>query len=271
MNFISKKFWIWQGRRKLNSDDLALKYTGIHFVGQLGTTRDLDRLYPLLSHQSQVIRNISSFSIKEIISRYKNESTIISKISESIHGLFTNSSLLIEKLAIIEVMGELNLQTRESWLGDLVSVSENDLQFVILRSLKGTKNVDILDAVMDASETTDLVLRKAALTTWYDGLQNQDIHSVLDYVTPRLHYLIRATYELQTDGLLMKQVLSFSEVVNLPSPKAYPDFIIRYLTELIGNWDYDPEANRSLYSIVVPSYFTFNDDKSDTERPYIIL
>ena len=114
------------------------------------------------------------------------------------------------------------------------------------------------------------MLKRKALETWYKGLENRQFDEIRTYASNKLHYLIRATYELQLDGKFLKKVLSFASINELPEPKAYPDFIIRYLNELIGTWEYDPDAYRSLHAVVVPSYFTF-DSESDVDTPFVIL
>jgi hypothetical protein len=180
--------------------------------------------------------------------------------------------MLVNKLALIETSGAFRLAFRENLLGPLVVESENDLQYAAIRSIADTSDQVLLDTVLQASDTNDLVLRKTALETWYKGISTQDFDEILSYCVPRLHFLIRATYELQADGDFLRKVLSYSNLDDLPFAKAYPDVIIRYLTELLGQWEFDPEAYRSMHAIVVPSYFTFDDDDTaEGERPFVRL
>jgi len=270
MNILERLLWRWQGRRKLNSDRPALRYTAIRKLGELANPSDFILLLPYLGDPSQTIRNATALTLREIIYQVEDPAEL-EEIENSLVNRLNGQISLSEKLSIIEVMRALSLRTREKILGNLVRESQNDLQYAVIQSLEDTTNLDLLDDVLQAAETQDLVLRHTALKTWYEGVGNQTLKSVQDYITPRLHYLIRAAYELQTDGEFLRKALSYSNKKDLPHPKAYPDFMIRYITELLGTWDYDPEAYRSLHAIMVPSYFTFEDSTGNDERPYIVL
>lgn len=268
MNLLTRILWRWQGRRKLNHRDIGYRYTAIRKLGEVASVGDLEILLDLLGDQSQVVRNASSQALRSILDQVPDEQK--ATLEQGIIERFDASASLIEKLAIIEVMRSFTLARREQILGSLVKESENDLQYSILYALEGTQDYQILDDILDASNTSDLVLRRIALQTWYDGVSTRDKEG-LDYCTPRLHFLIRASYELQTNGEFLRTILSYADRNELPHPKAYPDFIIRYVTELLGKWDYDPDAYRSLHAIMVPSYFTFDETAGDQERPYVIL
>lgn len=272
MNPVMKYLWKWQAKRKLTSQDISLRYASIYLLGELGKPKDFELLLDGLKNHSQIIRNVTSLALKKIHQRYQDKPEISDDLERQVIDLFSQSNSLIEKLAHIEVMETFQLSVREDLLSPLVIESENDLQYALIRSLADTRDQELLDAVLKASDTNDLVLRKTALETWHKGISTQDFDEILSYCTPRIHFLIRATYELQTDGNFLRKVLSFSNLDDFPTAKAYPDAIIRYLTELLGNWEFDPEAYRSLHAIVVPSYFTFDDDdKAEGERPFVIL
>ncbi len=264
--------WKWQAKRKIQSDDLYLQYTSIHMLGEYGNASDFDLLINGLNHDSQIIRSVTSGAMKKILIKYQDETEILLRFEETIVTLFRNSTLLVSKLAIIEVIAAFQLSTRENLLSSLVTESENDLQYAVIRSLADTKDRELLDAILKVSDSKDLVLRKTALETWYVGISNYNFDEILTYCTPKLHFLIRATYELQTDGDFLRKVFSYSNPEDLPLAKAYPDTMIRYLIELLGKWEFDPEAYRSLHYIVVPSYFTFDESESvESDRPFVIL
>ena len=268
MNKILQILWKWQASSKLNSSKLHLQYTAIARLGQVGNSGDIQKLLPYLQHDQQLIRNATARSIKLLLQDVETEN--FDNINRLIIDRFEDAKKLTDKISIIEVVKALPIAIREIALGPLVAERGVDLQYAIIDSLEGTSDLDILDDVLDASDTHDSVLRHIALQTWYNGIESQEINEVVGYCTPRLHYLIRATYELQSNGAFLKKVLGYANRSELPSPKAYPDFIIRYMTELLGKWKYDPDAYRSLHAIMVPSYFTF-DQSSDNDRPFIIL
>ena len=270
MNPIMKKLWKWQANRKLKGDDMFLVYASAKILGKIGGENEITLLLDNLSHSDQTVRNASAQSLRDIINRNTKTDVYIT-FQDMILEKFRKTESLIEKLAIIEVMAAFTQLTREQILGPLVVDSENDLQYALIRSISETEDKDILDNVLDSSDTKDLVLRKIALQTWYNGVNNLDFDENLSYCANKLHYLIRAAYELQTDGAFLRKVLSYANRNDLPSGKAYPDFMIRYLTELLNAWEYDPDAYRSLHQIVVPSYFTFEESDENEERPFLIL
>ena len=270
MNPIEKMLWRWQGKRKLTSDKGALRYTAISKLGEIANPADFQLLLDQLESNYKIITNAVAIAIRQLIEGVEDPQ-IETDMEALIFEEFKKSSHLSRKLALIEVMRALSLSFREKTLAMLISESHNDLQYAIIKSIEDTINLDILDDVLEASNTLDLVLRRIALQTWYEGVAKQPLKSVQEYITPRLHYLVRAAYELQTDGELLRRALSFANQKDLPHPKAYPDFMIRYITELLGTWEYDPEAFRSLHAIMVPSYFTFEAVSDDEEEPYIIL
>lgn len=270
-NPIMKLLWIWQANRKLNSEQTPQQYTSLYIYGVFGGFKHVEKIVPFLSSPIHALRNKASEALKQI---YRRMEDIVEKAAfeKLIYNKFETSSSLTHKLATIEVIGEFSLQKREEFLGPLIGTVENDLQYIVIRSLADTKDFELLDGVLKSAETKDLILRKSALKTWYDGIRLHDIAESTSYCSPRMHYVIRAAYELQTKGDFIRKLLGETNLNDLPKSKAYPDFIIRYFTELLGKWDYDPEAYRALHALLVPSYFTF--EKSDTleeDRPFIIL
>ncbi len=270
-NSLLKILWLWQAKRKIKSSDVPTQYTSLYLFGAFGKFQHVELIVEYLNNPSQVLRNRSAQSLKEIYSRIENSEEKDSFVSLILEYL-EKSDNLTHKLTLIEVMRDFDLDLRERILGPMILQTENDLQYIVIRSLGDTMDLDILDAVLSAADTTDLILRKTALKTWYEGIKLYDLEASVAYCAPRMHFVIRAAYELQTEGEFLRNLLSHSNNNDLPSPKAYPDFIMRYFTELLGKWEYDPDAYRSLHAILVPSYFTFDDDESaDEDRPYIIL
>lgn len=270
-NPLSKILWVWQANRKLDSKDIPTQYTSLYILGVFGKYKHVEKIVSFLSDSTQVLRNIASEALKQIYVRLEDiiERAAFEKL---VYEEFETSSHLTHKLAIIEVVRVFSLQKREEFLGPMISQSENDLQYIVVRSLADTENFELLDAVIDSADSTDLILRKSALKTWYEGIKLHELSEVVTYAGPRMHYVIRAAYELQTEGDFLRKLLSNTNRNDLPKPKAYPDFIIRYFTELLGKWDYDPEAYRALHAILVPSYFTFDQSETlDEDRPFIIL
>ncbi|OLS23189.1 MAG: hypothetical protein HeimC2_27420 [Candidatus Heimdallarchaeota archaeon LC_2] len=270
-NALLKTLWLWQAKRKLKSDDIPTQYTSIYIIGAFGKFQHVELIIRYLHDSSQVLRNRAAQSLKEIYPRLENPEDKNSFVVLILKAL-ENSDSLTHKLTLIEVMRDFDLKIREKILGPMILQTENDLQYIVIQSLGDTKDFDILDAVLNSADTTDLILRKTALKTWYEGIKLHDLELSVAYCAPRMHYVIRAAYELQTKGEFLRNLLSHANNNDLPSPKAYPDFIMRYFTELLGNWEYDPDAYRSLHAILVPSYFTFNTDESvDEDRPFMIL
>ncbi|MCE7734995.1 MAG: hypothetical protein GPJ54_08970 [Candidatus Heimdallarchaeota archaeon] len=270
-NPISKILWVWQANRKLYSKDIPTQYTSLYILGIFGKYKHVVKIVSFLSNSNQALRNKASDALKQIYTRLDDiiERAAFEKL---VYGEFETSSQLTHKLAIIEIIRVFSLQKREEFLGPLITESENDLQYIVVRSLADTENFDLLDAVLDSADTIDLILRKSALRTWYEGIRLHELPEVVTYAGPRMHYVIRAAYELQTEGDFLRKLLSNTNQNDLPKPKAYPDFIIRYFTELLGKWDYDPDAYRALHAILVPSYFTFDQSETlDEDRPFIIL
>ncbi len=262
-NLFTKPLWLWQARRKIHSDDDEIRYNAIFILGDIGKEKDISILEPLLHHNHHNTRNVAARAILSINKRY--DADLISPLIEN----YSNELPLTTQLAYLEVFKGIPLEQRVSLLSPFIGTSEDDLLYAIIAAIRGVKDLDILDSILQVSDNPDMVLRRLALEVWYQGLSEQKIDDVLDYCTPRLHELIRINYELQLDGKFLKDILSYANIGKLPTPKAYPDFIIRYLNELIRKWEYNPEANRALHAIVVPSYFTF--DETGDNRPYIIL
>lgn len=270
MNPIMKRLWKWQANRKVKGDDMFLVYASATILGKIGGENEIPLLLENLSHSDQSVRNASAQSLRDIINRNTKTDVYIT-FQDLILEKFEKTDSLRERLAIIEVMAAFTQLIREQILGPMLVDSEDDLQYAIIRSLSETEDKEILGSVLDSSDTKDLILRKIALQTWYNGVNNLDFDENLAYFSDKLHYLIRAVYELQTDGAFLRKVLSYANQNDLPTGKAYPDFMIRYLTELLNSWEYDPDAYRSLHQIVIPSYFTFDDPNENEERPFLIL
>lgn len=270
MNAVMKMLWLWQARRKLEHDDLIMRYPAIHLIGDWGNSGDFELLLNYLNDPSQIIRNSIMSSLKKLLVKYEEDEETHREMRSLITDQFNAANTLIEKISAIEVLRVLPIRLREMLLGNMVEETESDLQYQVINSLGDTQNIEILDAVLRSSESKDLILKRKALETWYTGLENKEFDDVLTYCTNNLHALIRANYELQLSGTFMKKILSYANQNELPEPKAYPDFIIRYLNELLTKWEYDPDANRSMHAIVVPSYFTFNQD-TDKETTYVVL
>lgn len=271
MNFLEKLLWRWQSKAKLNHPDDGLRYTAVSRFGEVSRASDLEILLELLMEPSQTIRNAAVRSTISLLQQFSEDTVVVEELMGQVFHFFEKQRSLTVQLALIEVMKYLPLDKREEVLGPLVLEREDDMRYAIIKSLKDTQELSILDDVLQASDTADLVLRRMAFETWYEGIATQNIEDITDYTTPRLHYLIRAAFELQTDGELLRKALSYAEKSNIPSPKAYPDFMIRYITELLNSWEYDPDAFRSLHAIMVPSYFTFDTDSGSDERPYVVL
>ncbi|MHA2502367.1 MAG: hypothetical protein ACXAE3_05850 [Candidatus Kariarchaeaceae archaeon] len=264
MNLIEKLLWKWQGKSKIGNDNPALQYTAMRKLGEIGSATDLELLLPYLADSEQIKRNTAALAIRDLILQ-QQDTEVISEMRDKVVMQLENARSLIERISLIEITRHFPLDLRETLLAPLIVQSEADLQYVAISSITDTQNLEILDTILDASNTNDMVLKRMALQTWYEGIANQELEKVQDYITPRLHYLVRAVYELGTDGEFLRKALSYSKKKNLPHPKAYPDFMIRYVTELLGKWDYDPDAYRSLHAIMVPSYFTFSKGEEEQE------
>lgn len=269
MKITNKTLWRMISLVKLKSEKNHIRYVAIRTLGKFGNMKDYERLLNLVNNENLELLNSICYSIKEIIDRENNDENI-KKMEEIYLEKFETMKGLRPKIIMIEMSRSFDIQFREQmWVRQLRD-SKNDLKYTIISVLKDVKDLKVLDEVLNSAETTDSLLRRIALETWYSGLMKYDVETIIDYIADKLHFLIRATYELQTDGKLLKQSLSYSDKNAITSPKAYPDFMIRYMTELLGLWDYDPDAYRTLHSIMVPSYFTFENDEGK-ERPYIIL
>lgn len=269
-NPILKVLWKWQAKRRLNSDNPVTQYIALTILGDLIGRNQINLIFEKTDSPFQIVRTGAAFALR---SCYLNieESKEKAIQEELVISKFIATKSLREKITLLDVIRIFPLNIREELLGGLVKDTESDLRYSIIKSLENSAKHDILDAILESSETPDNVLRKAALTAWYRGIENEDFEDKVEYCGPRLHFLIRSSYELQTDGLLLKNILSYASKNDIPAPKAYPDFIIRYLTKLLGTWEYDPDAYRSLHSIVVPSYFTFDPQEGGDDRPFVIL
>ena len=269
MNITNKTLWRMISLVKLKSEKNHIRYVAIRTLGKFGNMKDYERLLNLVHNENLELLNSICYSIKEIIDRENNDENI-KKMEEIYLEKFETMKGLRPKIIMIEMSRSFDIQFREQMWVRLLRDSKNDLKYTIISVLKDVKDLKVLDEVLNSAETTDSLLRRIALETWYSGLMKYDVETIMDYIADKLHFLIRATYELQTDGKLLKQSLSYSDKNAITSPKAYPDFMIRYMTELLGLWDYDPDAYRTLHSIMVPSYFTFSKGEEE-EETYVQL
>ena len=269
-NPVMKVFWKWVAKRKLRSEDPVDQFNSLRILGEFIDNNEINIIFEKTSSSNQLIRIGAAFSLRQLYDRIELELDR-SIFEELVLAKFTQTLSLQEKIILLEVIRHFPLYVREEVLAPLILQSDFDLQYGVIKTLSDSKNPEILDNVLESSRSSDLVLRKTALSTWYSGIENVDFVEPVEYCTPRLHFLIRASYELQSDGLLLKKVLSYASKNDLPIPKAYPDFIIRYLTELLSKWEYDPDAYISLHAIAVPSYFTFDSEDTEGEEPFLIL
>lgn len=268
-NSIMKFLWVFQAGMKLKSEDYSTKYAALRILEKYGSTKHIPAIILELSNEDHSIRNSSSLAIKAIYER--SEDLKKPEIETLLVDKLTVSKSLTEKIAIINSMNHFPIETREDIIAPYILAGEPDIQYTAINSISDTKNFEILDSILDAADNPDLLLRKAALSTWFTGLNKVPFDEALEYCTPRIHYLVRSVYELQTDGIFLKEILANVNRKKLPKAKAYPDFIIRYFTELLGKWEYDPDAFHSLHAILVPSYFTFDEPITGDDKPFIIL
>lgn len=260
---VKAKIWRTLALRKLKSPKTFIQVEAILALGKYGLSEDIDVLLPFLDSHENLLRLNATIVIRKL---FKNDPEKSAKVK--LIEAYKDSKLL-KKITIIEILQELPLEEREQLFGDQLSNASDDLLYVLLQTLKGTTKTDLLDDILDAANTRDLVLRRTAYFAWFAGIEAMDKDQKLEYATPRLHQLIRATYENRDKGSTLKFVLGHADKRNLPEPKAYPEFIIRYLIELINTWEYDPDVNRSIHRLVVPAYFTFNEEGDMKDRPYI--
>ena len=135
-NPISRFFWKILANKKLNSSNIPIRYNAIHIIGEFGNEKALDKLYPFLSDEEQIIRNVASLSIKSITRKMVEKEIPTLEIQAKLVDLFRDVKSLSSKISIIEGLGELPLKIREDLLGPIVTSSEDDLLYSILVSLK---------------------------------------------------------------------------------------------------------------------------------------
>ncbi len=260
---LKAKIWRTLAVRKLKSPKKFIQVEAILALGEYGKTDDINLLIPFLDSQDNILRLNATIVIRKLF-KHDPQKTAKNMLIETY-----KESKLLKKITIIEILQELPLEERENLFGDQLANASDDLLYVLLQALKGTTNTELLDDILDAANTKDLVLRRTAYFAWFAGIEAMNKDKKLAYATPRLHQLIRATYENRDKGETLKFVLGHADRRELPEPKAYPEFIIRYLIELINTWEYDPDVNRSIHKLVVPAYFTFNEERDMKDRPYI--
>ena len=73
-NPLSKIFWKWQAKQKLEHKDETLQYNAIQLLGELGTFKDFGKLVDFLEDNRQLIRNAASHAIKLIFRNTEEES-----------------------------------------------------------------------------------------------------------------------------------------------------------------------------------------------------
>ncbi len=259
---LSKKIWRGLALRKLKSKKLHTQVKAIQIIGEYGYPEDYEILLPFLDSDENIIRLTATIAIRNLF--IKDPQIAKNRLIEEFQNAY-----LLKKITIIEILQELPLEEREKLFGKMIQEASDDLLYAIIQTLKGTTDIDLLDNILEATHTKDQVLRKVAYQAWFAGIENMDHETKVNYGTPRLHQLIRATYETKDEGNTLYFVLSHANKELFPEPKAYPEFIIRYLIELINTWEYDPDANRSIHRLVVPAYFTFKEEKDMKERPFI--
>jgi HEAT repeat protein len=264
MNKLTVPLWLMVARKRILSLNLNTRLSAIEIIGKYGSPKDIDLLIPLLNDEEHLVRNFTISALKEL---YRNEG-IESYLDKLMSKL--NSADLVRKLAIIEVMQTFDLSIREDYLSRYLDDPNSDLLSAVIGSLKHTRNIVLLDKILDKANTRDLLLRRAVYTSWFTGIRALDKTKRIEYTTSLIHSLIRATYEMRDDGLILRDVLSEADKKLLPEAKAYPEFIIRYLVELVNQWDYDVYVYRTLHNIIVPAYFTFDIKESD-KQPFIII
>ncbi|RMG28152.1 MAG: hypothetical protein D6732_19070 [Methanobacteriota archaeon] len=260
---IKAKIWRTIALRKLNSNKKFIQVEAILVLGRYGLPEDIEVLLPFLEAQDNLLRLNATIVIRKL---FKNDPEKQAK------DLLVNTyrqAKLLQKITIIEILQELPLEEREQLFGDQLASASDDLLYALLQALKGTTDIDLLDIILESANTRDLILRRTAYHAWFAGIEAMEKEKRLEYATPRLHQLIRATYENRDDGRTLNYVLGHSNRRDLPEPKAYPEFIIRYLIELINTWEYDPDVNRAIHALVVPAYFTFREEHDMKDRPYI--
>lgn len=264
MNSLVKNIWLLFARRKLSASNLNTRLSAIEIVGELGTPDDIPDLLPLIHESNTLVRNQAISALKLL---YNQEGA--DPFMDDLLGILQEEEL-ISMLAVIDILEIFPLVLREQYLVEYLDDANSDLLFEVIRSLEHTTNEEILDKILALASTKDLLLRRVIYTTWFSGIFSMQHDRRLAYATPLVHALIRATYEMNDNGAILREVLSNADKKQLPAPKAYPEFIIRYLVQLIHAWEYDVYIYRTLHTIVVPAYFTF-DNASEKEAPYLIV
>jgi len=263
---LMENIWLFLAKRKILSNDQIPRYNSLLLLGNFSDDTSIKLLIPYLSDQDTLLRNAAIRSLKQILARSQKRSMHLNVLKERFQ-----KAELIEKLAVIEILEVFDIEDREKILTNYLSKAEGDLIYAILYALHGTVEISILDRVLEISESPDLLLRRLAYRTWFEGLRSMEDENLMTYATPLIHYLIRSTYEMKDQGEILRYVLSNANRKDLPSAKAYPEFITRYLISLINKWEYDGDIYRSLHNLIVPAYFTFKDDGEGDDRPFILV
>ncbi len=258
---INTALWRFLAAKKLSSRSLPTKIQAIQLLAKYGKPEDQAMLLPLINERNNAIRLSATVSLRTLFRQDQS-------FKQALLDHLQNASVLT-KLTIIEILQELPLEEREEIFADTITTATDDILYAVVQALKGTTDINLLDAMLKAADTKDLVLRKTAYLAWFQGIANMEKEDRIQYATPRIHQLIRATYETKDKGTILQNILAYADRKELPEPKAYPEFIIRYLIELINTWEYDPDVNRAIHQLVVPAYFTFREREQMQERPYI--
>ncbi len=252
-------------RKRLSNQNNLDKISAIHVLMEVGTIQDLETL--LLNLWKEPTHEIQIEMLKAI--KHLTKSLNYTKATDIIKKYLSTGNLR-ERMLAVELCEPFPLVTRENILLEKSKESEDDLLFLLVRVLRGSKDLDFLDRIISHSFTKDLVLRRAIYTTWFEGISNLPEDQKLYYGTKNIHTLIRATYEMNDKGTLLNWVLANADRSDLPEPKAYPEFIFRYVISLIHRWEYDPDVNRALHQLIVPAYFTF-DERNDDLKEFVIV
>lgn len=266
MNSISKRAWRFLSLRKIRSDDFIHIIQGLDKLYFSGIDEDILLMNKFLDNKNHAIRLRTIHTCKSIINRSELQMDLI----DQLNGLYSSFSLK-GKISLIEIFQILDLEKRESLLMKHILDAESDILYSLIKALSGSKKEEIMDRFLYATNTFDHVIRRIAYESWFESISLMEFEERVDYTSGYAHQLIRATYEMEDNGDLLKEMLMHVSKSSLAQPKAYPEFILRYLIELVNKWEYDPDVYRNLHGLMVPAYFTFETDITDKERSYIIV
>ena len=251
---ISEKLWLYTAKRKLNKDNFQTKLNAIQIIGKFANEKYIDVLKTYLDSRQTILRNEAVKAIKSIIARNKCDDGLSEKLMKGFKEFSP-----IKKIAIIDLLSIFSIKKREKFLQDLIQGSNNDITFICIYAINGTKNIHILDKVLRITLINDFVLKKLAYDVWFTGISKLDENKKGKYCGARLHDLIRATFETNDSGNLLHSILISTKIQEFPIPKAYPEFIFKYIIKLIDKWGYNPQIYSRLHSTMIPAYFSFSN------------